>query len=109
MKKEAVAVVPEETPSPASGGSPVEEHRPDEVAGKPAAKKAPAARKPIRPRFQRPAAPANKTDPFEVEFKFDASDDPFKPKAKLSSSPPKDQVAPSNLVFYNFFLNYLFD
>ena len=81
MKKEA----PEESPSSESSGSLAEEQKREEKQKK-------TARKPIRPRFQRPAAPAAKTDPFEIEFKFDANDDPFKPKMKLGSSPPKDEA-----------------
>ena len=47
-------------------------------------------RKPIRPRITLPGGTgAQKKDPFEVEFAFDPNEDPFKPKAKLASSPSR--------------------
>lgn len=58
-------------------------------------KKAPEPRKPIRPKFQRPVAPAGKPDTFEIEFKFDPDDDPFRPKSKLGSSPSKGETPTS--------------
>ena len=57
-------------------------------------------RKPIRPRIARPVATggagaAPKKDPFEPELTFDPSEDPFKPKAKLASSPPRGSIEPA--------------
>ena len=58
----------------------------------PVKKSSPNIRKPIRPKMNRSAGGAGANDQsggFEVEFAFDPNEDPFKPKTKLGSSPPK--------------------
>lgn len=94
-KKEAAKKEVDEAPQAAE--SPAEEQQAAAGKADSAPKKAPAARKPIRPRFQRPAPIGNKTDAFEIEFKLDPNDDPFKPKANLGSSPPKSAPSEANI------------
>lgn len=96
MKESMSATENVSVPSPdVAGESPSSEAKPDAPGEEgqqpgPAKKGGAAVRKPIRPKFTRPPAAA-KTDAFEVEFTFDPSEDPFKPKTKLGASPPRDQ------------------